>query len=52
MAPLSKADVERLLLDAHQLVVERERIAAVLAQLPMSVTALRTALNELHQIVS
>ena len=51
MAPLSPSDVTELLETCRQLTVERQQIAAVLADLPESVAALRTALNRLHRLV-
>jgi len=52
MAPLSKTTIEDLLDECQRLLAERQRIASVLAELPMSMAALRSALNELHRIVS
>jgi len=51
MAPLSASDVTELLETCRQLTVERQQIAAVLADLPESVAALRSALNRLHAVV-
>lgn len=52
MAPLSPATVAQLLNTCQQLTRERAQIAAVLADLPDSVAALRQALNRLHRLIS
>jgi ABC-type hemin transport system ATPase subunit len=52
MAPLSPAHVLELLETCQQLARQRAEIAAVLADLPDSVAALRTALNRLHRLVA
>jgi hypothetical protein len=52
MAALSKEETMRLIETCRQLLNERARILAVLADLPSTVSALRTTLNELHRIVS
>ena len=48
---LTRADIERLIDACASLLAERARISAVLAELPQSVTALRSVLNELHRII-
>ena len=53
MAPLSPAAVDELLTACAAMVQDRARIREILAgTLPTFVTAIRSALNELHQIVS
>jgi hypothetical protein len=52
MAPLSKESVARVLDELRRHVEERERIAAILHDLPPTVGALREALNELHRLVA
>ena len=52
MAPLSAATIERLLTELRALIVERQRIASILHDLPSTVGALRDALNELHRLVA
>lgn len=52
MAPLSPEAVQRLLAELHQYAAERERIVAILGDLPSTVGALREALNELHRVVN
>lgn len=52
MAPLSPEAVAELLDTCNQLARERQEIAAVLTDLPESVSALRAALNRLHRLVS
>jgi len=51
MAPLSPTHVSELLDSCQKLARERAEIAAVLADLPESVAALREALNRLHRLV-
>jgi hypothetical protein len=50
MAPLSTKTQEALIGECERLTLERQRIAAVLAELPGSVGQLRTALNRLAAI--
>jgi hypothetical protein len=52
MAPLPPETVNLLLSELQQHVAERERILAVLSELPPTFGALREALNELHRLVS
>ena len=52
MAPLSPMAVNQLLTDMRQLLVERERISAIVASLPPTMGSLRESLNELHRVVS
>lgn len=52
MAPLSRDEAFRVLEACDQLLRERARIAAVLANLPASWTEVRRSLNELQAIVS
>lgn len=52
MAPLSPASVAELLDACEQMAKERAEIAALLAELPATVSELRTALNRLHRIVA
>jgi hypothetical protein len=52
MAPLSPAEVNRVLSELHQLLVERERIGAIVANLPPTMGSLRESLNELHRVLS
>ena len=52
MAPLSPLAVNQLLADMQQLLLERERITAIVANLPPTMGALRESLNELHRVVS
>jgi hypothetical protein len=49
---LSRGETERLLDACQALLAQRVQIAAVLADLPESVGALRAALNRLHRLVS
>jgi hypothetical protein len=51
MAALSKDDTMRLIDTCRQLLEDRARIAALLTDLPTTMTALRATLNELHRIV-
>ena len=52
MAPLSPMAVNQLLADMQQLLLERERITAIVANLPSTMGSLRESLNELHRVVS
>jgi hypothetical protein len=52
MAPLSPAEVNRVLGEMQQLLVERERIGAIVANLPPTIGSLRESLNELHRVLS
>jgi len=52
MAPLSPAAVTELLAEMQQLLLERQRISAVVADLPPTVGALRESLNELHRLLN
>jgi hypothetical protein len=51
MAPLSPSHVNQLIETCAQLAKERAEIVAVLAELPDSFGAVRTALNRLHRIL-
>ena len=51
MAPLSPTDVNHLLEEMRVLLVERERVSAIVADLPSTVGSLREALNELHRML-
>jgi hypothetical protein len=52
MAPLSPAAVTQLLEEMQQLLIERQRISAVVADLPPTVGSLRESLNELHRLLN
>ena len=52
MAPLSPMAVNQLLTYMQQLLLERERISAIVANLPPTMGSLRESLNELHRVVS
>jgi len=52
MAPLSPLAVNQLLADMQQLLLERERITAIVASLPPTMGSLRESLNELHRVVA
>ena len=52
MAPLSQDEAFRVLEACDQLMRERVRIAAILADLPASWTEVRRSLNELQAIVA
>jgi hypothetical protein len=52
MAPLSPMAVNQLLADMQRLLLERERITAIVANLPSTMGSLREALNELHRVVT
>ena len=51
MAPLSQDEAFRVLETCRQLLVERARIAALLADLPASWSSVRNVLNEVQAIV-
>ena len=51
MAPLSQNEAFRVLEACSQLLAERSRIAALLADLPASWSSVRNVLNELQAIV-
>jgi hypothetical protein len=51
MAPLSPTDVNQLLEEMRLLLVERERVSAIVADLPSTMGSLREALNELHRML-
>ena len=51
MAPLSKAEVERVLKELDRLVKEREAIASVVANLPKSWVEVRSSMNELSRLL-
>ena len=51
MAPLSPPAVNQLLEEMQQLLVERERIGAIVADLPPTMGSLRESLNELHRML-
>jgi hypothetical protein len=51
MAPLSHSHVSELIDTCVELSRERQRIAAVVAELPDSFSEVRAALNELHRIL-
>ena len=52
MAPLSPTAVTQLLEEMQQLLIERQRISAVVADLPPTVGSLRESLNELHRLLN
>lgn len=52
MAPLSPTAVIQLLEEMHRLLVERERVGAIVASLPPAMGSLRESLNELHRLLS
>ena len=52
MAPLSPSAVAQLLEEMRQLLVERQQIGAIVANLPPTMGSLRDSLNELHRVVS
>ena len=52
MAPLAPLAVNQLLADMQQLLLERERITAIVANLPPTMGSLRESLNELHRVVT
>ena len=51
MAPLSQSHVVELIDTCVELSRERQKIAAVVAELPNSFSEVRAALNELHRIL-
>ncbi len=52
MAPLSQTAVSQLLEEMRLLLVERERISAIVANLPPTMGSLRESLNELHRMLN
>jgi hypothetical protein len=52
MAPLSSTAVNQLLEEMQQLLLERERLSAIVANLPPTMGSLRESLNELHRLLS
>jgi hypothetical protein len=52
MAPLSPTAVNQLLEEMQRLLVERQRVSAIVANLPPTIGALRESLNELHKMLS
>jgi len=52
MAPLSQTAVNQLLEELRLLLVERERVSAIVANLPPTMGSLRESLNELHRVLS
>jgi len=52
MAPLSQTAVNQLLEELRLLLVERERVSAIVAHLPPTMGSLRETLNELHRVLS
>ena len=52
MAPLSPPAVNQLLQEMQQLLLERQRIGAIVANLPPTMGVLRESLNELHRVLS
>jgi hypothetical protein len=52
MAPLSPTAVGQLLDEMHRLLIERERIGAIVANLPPTMGSLRESLNELHRVLN
>jgi hypothetical protein len=52
MAPLSQTAVNQLLEELRLLLVERERVSAIVANLPPAMGSLRESLNELHRMLS
>jgi hypothetical protein len=52
MAPLSPTAVNQLLEDMHRLLLERERISAIVANLPSTMGSLRDSLNQLHRVLT
>ena len=51
MAPLSQPAVTQLLEEMRQLLVERQQIGAIVANLPPTMGSLRESLNELHRML-
>lgn len=52
MAPLSQTAVNQLLEEIQHLLVERQRLSAIVANLPPTMGSLRESLNELHRALS
>jgi len=52
MAPLSPSAVNQLLEEMRVLLVERQQIGAIVANLPPTMGSLRDSLNELHRVLS
>jgi hypothetical protein len=52
MAPLSPTAVIQLLEEMHRLLLERERVSAIVASLPPTMGSLRESLNELHRLLA
>jgi len=52
MAPLSPPAVNQLLEELRLLLVERERVSAIVANLPPTMGSLRESLNELHRMLT
>jgi hypothetical protein len=52
MAPLSPTAVIQLLEEMHRLLLERERVSAIVASLPPTMASLRESLNELHRLLN
>jgi hypothetical protein len=52
MAPLSPTAVNQLLEEMQHLLVERQRLSAIVTNLPPTMGSLRDALNELHRVLS
>ena len=52
MAPLAPTAVMQLLEEMHRLLLERERVSAIVASLPPTMGSLRESLNELHRLLS
>ena len=52
MAPLSQPAVNQLLEELRLLLVERERVSAIVANLPPTMGSLRESLNELYRMLT
>lgn len=52
MAPLSQSAVNQLLEELRVLLVERQQIGAIVANLPPTIGSLRESLNELHRVLT
>ena len=52
MAPLSQPAVNQLLEELRLLLVERERVSAIVATLPPTMGSLRESLNELYRMLT
>jgi hypothetical protein len=50
--PLAPYQVDELLASHERLLRERDELRALLDSLPANVSTIRTALNELHRVVS